>query len=141
MHAVMANSLQPHGLQSTRFLNPWDFPGKNAVVDCHFLLQEIFPTQGSNPCLLHVLDWQADSLPLCHLGSLSTSIQFSSVTQLSLTCCDPMDCRTPGFRSITNSQILLKLMSIELGIHLTIYPLSFPSPPAFNPSQHQGLFQ
>ena len=33
---------------------------------CHFLLQGIFPTQGPNPCLLH---WQADSLPLCHLGS------------------------------------------------------------------------
>ena len=30
----MANSLQPHGLQSTRFLNPWDFLGKNAGVDC-----------------------------------------------------------------------------------------------------------
>ena len=29
-------------------------------------LQEIFRTQGSNPCLLY---WQADSLPLCHLGS------------------------------------------------------------------------
>ena len=32
----------------------------------HSLLQEIFPTQGSNPCLL---DWRADSLPLSHLGS------------------------------------------------------------------------
>ena len=31
-----------------------------------FLLQGIFPTQGSNPCLL---DWQEDSLPLSHLGS------------------------------------------------------------------------
>ena len=36
---------------------------------CHFLLQGIFPTQGSNPCLLHPLPWQADSLPLGHLGS------------------------------------------------------------------------
>ena len=49
----------------------------------HFLLQEIFPTQGLNPYLLHLLDWQADSLPLCHLGSPSTSIQFSSVQLLS----------------------------------------------------------
>ena len=31
-------------------------------MGCHFLLQEIFPTQGSNPCLLHLLHWQADSL-------------------------------------------------------------------------------
>ena len=34
-----------------------------------FLLQEIFPTQESNPHLLQLLHWQADSLPLCHLGS------------------------------------------------------------------------
>ena len=27
-------------------------PGKNTGVDCHFLLQGTFPTQGSNPCLL-----------------------------------------------------------------------------------------
>ena len=36
----------------------WNFPGKNTGVVCHFLLQGVFPTQGSNPCLLH---WQADS--------------------------------------------------------------------------------
>ena len=30
-------------------LRLWDFPGKNAGVGCHFLLQEIFPTQGLNP--------------------------------------------------------------------------------------------
>ena len=40
--------------------------------------------------------------------------QFSSVTQLCPTLCDPMDCRTPGPLSITNYQSLLKLMSIEL---------------------------
>ena len=34
------------------------FPGRNTGVGCHFLLQGTFPTQGSNPCLLH---WQADS--------------------------------------------------------------------------------
>ena len=34
-----------------RFLRPWDFPGKSAGVDCHVLLQGIFPTQESNPDL------------------------------------------------------------------------------------------
>ena len=58
--------LRPHELQPARFLCPWDFPGKNTRVGCHFLLQEIFPSQGSNPGLLH---WQADSLSLSHLGS------------------------------------------------------------------------
>ena len=32
---------------------PWNFPGKNTGVDCHYLLQGIFPTQGSNHGLLH----------------------------------------------------------------------------------------
>ena len=50
----------------TRLLYPWDSPGKNAGVGCHFLLQGIFPTQGLN---MHLLHWQADSLPLRHLGS------------------------------------------------------------------------
>ena len=40
---------------------PWDFPGKNTRVGSHSLLQGIFPTQGSNPSLLH---WQVGSLPL-----------------------------------------------------------------------------
>ena len=34
-------------------LCPWDSPGKNTGVGCHFLLQGIFPTQGLNPGLLH----------------------------------------------------------------------------------------
>ena len=45
----------PHGLYPNRLLCPWDFPGKNIGVGCHFLLQEIFPTQGSSSCLLHLL--------------------------------------------------------------------------------------
>ena len=48
-----------------------DFPGKHTRVCCYFLLQGIFLTQGSNPCLLH---WQADSLPLSHLGSPPLSL-------------------------------------------------------------------
>ena len=43
----------PHGLQSTRLLCPWDSPGKNTGVGCRFLLQEIFPTQGLNPSIPH----------------------------------------------------------------------------------------
>ena len=35
--------LRPYGLQPTRFLCPWDFPGKNTGVGCHFLLQGIDP--------------------------------------------------------------------------------------------------
>ena len=45
--SVLSDSLGPHGLWPTRFLRPWDFPGKSTGVGCHFLLQGIFPTQGS----------------------------------------------------------------------------------------------
>ena len=55
-----------------RLLCQQDFSGKNTGVGCHFLLQGIFPTQGLNPQLLHLLHWQMDSLllrpsgkPLC----------------------------------------------------------------------------
>ena len=47
--SVMSNSLQPHGLQPTRLFCPWNFPGKNTGLGCHFLLQGIFPVQGLNP--------------------------------------------------------------------------------------------
>ena len=36
--SVMSNSLRPHGLQPTRLLRPWDFPGKSTGVGCHCLL-------------------------------------------------------------------------------------------------------
>ena len=45
--------LRPHGLWPARLLCPWDSPGKNTGVGCHFLLQGIFLTQESNPGLLH----------------------------------------------------------------------------------------
>ena len=48
----------------------WIFPGKNTRVGCHFLLQGIFPTQESNPGLLCLLHWQADSLPLVPPGAI-----------------------------------------------------------------------
>ena len=52
-HPVMSDSLQPHGPEPSRFLCPWNSLGKNIGVDCHSLLQGIFPTQVSNPGLLY----------------------------------------------------------------------------------------
>ena len=37
-HSAVSDSLWPHGLQPTRLLRPWDFPGKSTGVGCHFLL-------------------------------------------------------------------------------------------------------
>ena len=56
VHALsLHNSLQPHGLQPTRLLCLWNFPGKKIGVGCHFPLQGVFLTQGSNMHLLHIL--------------------------------------------------------------------------------------
>ena len=53
---------------ASRVLCPWDSPGKNTGVGCHFLLQGIFLTKGLNPCLLSLLNWQVGSLPLVPPG-------------------------------------------------------------------------
>ena len=73
MYTLCAQSLSdvrlfvtPMDCSPTKLLCPWDSPGKNTRVGCHALLQGIFPTEVLNLCLLH---WQADSLPLTHLGS------------------------------------------------------------------------
>ena len=58
--------LQTNGLQPSRLLSPWGFPGRNTGVSCHFLLQGIFLTQGWNPSFLH---WQGGFLQLSHQGS------------------------------------------------------------------------
>ena len=69
-HSVVSNSFRPYGLWPARLLCPWDSPGTNTGVGCHSLLQGIFPTQGWNSCFLHLLQWQADSLPLKNSGKL-----------------------------------------------------------------------
>ena len=70
------------------------------------------------------------------------SVQFSSVAQSCLTICDPMYCSMTGFPvhhqllELTQTQVLWVGDAIQPS-----HPLSSPSPPAFNLSQHQGLFR
>ena len=69
-------------------------------------------------------------------------IQFSLVTQSCPTLCDPMDCSTPGF--LVHHQLLKLTQTHVHWVSDAIppsHPLSSPFPPAFNLSQHQGLFQ
>ena len=76
------------------------------------------------------------------MDSQSPEGEFSSVTQLCLTLCTPLDCSTPG---LSVSHQLLELA--QTNVHWVSdaiqpsHPLLSPSPPAFNLSQHQGLFQ
>ena len=64
--SVVSDSVRPHRRQPTRLPRPWDSPGKNTGVGCHFLLQ-----------------------------CMKVKSQ-SEVAQLCLTLCDPMDCGLPG---------------------------------------------
>ena len=69
-------------------------------------------------------------------------IQFSSVTQLCPTLCDPMDCSTPGFPVHHQLLELTQTHIHQVGDAIQpSHPLWSPSPPAFNLSQHQGLSQ
>ena len=43
--SVVSDSSQPHGLQPTRLLRPWDFPGKSSGVGCHRLLCDTLPSK------------------------------------------------------------------------------------------------
>ena len=71
-----------------------------------------------------------------------TWFQFSSVAQSRLTLCDPMDCSTPGFPVHHQLPELAQTHVHRVGDAIQpTHPLSSPSPPAFNLSQHQGFFQ
>ena len=104
--------------QPTRLPHPWDSPGKNTGVGCHFL----------------------------HLRSpkrsLKHSVQFISVAQSCPTLCDPMNPSTPGLPvhhhhpEFTQTHIHRVSDAIQPS-----HPLSSPSPPDPNPSQHQSLCQ
>ena len=74
--SVVSNSLWPHGLEPTRSLLPSDSPCKSTGVGCHFLLQRIVLTQGSNPGLLHCRQMLYYLSHQAKVPSLS-SVQFS----------------------------------------------------------------
>ena len=73
---------------------------------------------------------------------IDPSVHFSSVVQSCLTLCDPTDCSTPGF--LVHHQMLELAQTHVHRVGDAIqpsHPLSSPSPPAFNLSQHQDLFK
>ena len=72
--------------------------------------------------------------------ALISSVQFSSVTQSCPTLCDPMNHSMPGVHHQLPESTQIHVHRVGDAIQPS-YPLSSPSPPAPNPSQHQGLFQ
>ena len=70
------------------------------------------------------------------------SVQFSSVAQLCLTLCYPMNCSTPVLPVYHQLPEFTQTHALRVGDAIQPpHPLSSPSLPAPNPSQHQGLFQ
>ena len=73
---------------------------------------------------------------------LHRSVQFSSVTQSCPILCDPMNRSTPGLPVHNqHSEFTQTHVHRVSDAILPSHPWSSPSPPAPNPSQHQGLFQ
>ena len=122
-----------------------DSPGQNTGVGYHALLQEIFPTQGSNPGVLHC---RRILYQLRHQGSPSwkSSVQFSSVAQSCLTLCDPMNCSMPGLPvhhqlpEFTQTHVHWISDAIQPNISSSVIPFSccpqsFPTSGSFPMSQ------
>ena len=136
----MSDSLRPHEPQHARPPCPSPTPGvysnsspwsrwchlttSSSVIPFSSCLQS-FPASGS-----------------FQMSQLFASVQFSSVAQLCLTLCDPMDCSTPGLDvrhqlpEFTQTNVHWVSDAIQ-----PAHPLSSPSHPAFSLSQHQGLFK
>jgi len=130
-HSVVSDSLWPHGVYS-----PWNSPARNTGVGSCSFLQWIFLTQELNWDLLHYR-WI-----LYQLSYQFSSVHFTSVAQSCPTLLDSMDCSTPGFP--VHHQLLEFTQTHVHWVGDAIqpsHPLLYPSPPAFNLSQHQGLFK
>ena len=132
----MSNSWCPRGLQAHQ-APLWDCPSKNTGVGCHFLLQGIFPTQGSNPhflncrqILYHWATWEPPSV---------ASVQFShSVVSDSVT---PWTVARQASLSINQLPEITQTHVHQVGDAIQpSHPLSSPSPPAYNLSSIRVFF-
>ena len=127
----MHNSLLAHGLEPSRLLCTGIYCTEWSVLE--------FKCSKEDSAWLSVLQLR----PCPGILQLREgSVQLSLVTQMCLTLCDSMDYSTPG---LPVHHQLPKFTQTDVhwvsGAIQPSHPLSFPSPPAFNLSQHQGLFK
>ena len=136
--SVVSYSSRPHGLQPTRVLHPWDFPGKSTWVGCHCLPPQHSTAQiliKRNSYSLAGVWWflRFDLNCIFKIREWTFSHEFSSVQSLSHVrlFATPWTAACQTFLSITNSRNLLKLMSIQSVMpsnHLILFcPLLFLS--------------
>ena len=126
---------------------------ENKVCHCFLCFRIYLPWSNGIGCMILAF-WMFSFKPVFLLSSFTfikrflrgesskTSVQFSSVAQSCPTLCDPMSRSTPGLpvhhqlREFTQTHVHRVSDAIQPS-----HPLSSPSPPAPNPSQHQSLFQ
>ena len=76
-HSVMSDPQWPHGLQPTRLLCPWGFPGKSTGVGCHCLLR-----RNHHACLLSSNNWNSTDRLQAFLNSLRFNLELKSLVLL-----------------------------------------------------------
>ena len=122
--SVGSDFLQPHGLQPTRLLCPWDYPGKSTGIGCHFLLQRIFLTQECNRVsslaggfFTTSITWEAPIYLLMTLKLVSTNLHFRLTypTYIRLTLTASLWCLTNLNQTYLKSTGIL-LSSLQLSI-------------------------
>ena len=114
----------------------------NYMIDLFFLsLSKILNLIASYVLVKNASLW-IRTLGLWWSNSTCLGFQFSSVTQLCLTLCHPMNHSTPGLPVHCQLPEFTQTHVHRVGDAIQpSHPLSSPSPPAPNPSQHQSLFQ
>ena len=137
LHIEINNHL--HAFSSSSNISVLIFIAHSGASD-HSVLESLSVFESK---ILHSAQFSpCHSWPLLCCPLILSSVQFSSVAQSCPTLCDPMNCSTPGlpvhhqFPEFTQTHVHRVSDAIQPS-----HPLSSPSPPAHNPSQHQNLFQ
>ena len=95
----MSDSVRPHGLQPTRLLRPWDFPGKSTGVGCH--------------CLLHIM-------PNARLDEAQAGIKIAGRNINNLRCADDTTLMAESKEELKSHLMKVKEESENVGLKLNI---------------------
>ena len=141
----MSNSSRPHGLQPSRLLRPWDFPGKSTGVGCHCLLhlslwgplktgqgtcfRRLFPAAGVHlAAAAHAVLWDGSLLPL-GLWSVFPGCPLVPPLPLPPARCFRMACRALQVLPPTTFPASLTLAShLCVCLQLAVLPFASPNP-------------
>ena len=137
-----------HGIWQARILEGLPFPPPRDLPDPEIKPESFLSPASVGRFLTTGATWEAkiplDSsnfLPGTQQLSSVSSVQFSSAAQSCPTLCDPMNPSMPGLPVHHQLPEFTQTHAHRVGDAIEpSHPLSSPSPPAPNPSQHQGLF-